>query len=326
MLRGECRNLIFASGTHSGLSWNKGSGFYLIVSEFSILYLGTKIIFMPESIEMGCVFSCTDCLASLCPCYSGNEKPNARTQIADNPELLNKQLNQVRVMSSHNSYIHTLQIGSESSIKGIEIALNKGARCLELDLFRDESTGEIFVAHGQEKTPDLIVTTKMPLAEALDFIANNAFVNTSDPLFIALEINCHREEAACDRIAYLLEQYFGERLYKGLIKPNVLLSELVAKIVLIQGGAAGNRLLSVVNGEWGSELQNAACTINPSQLAFGSAAIRIYPTGFESDIISANYDPLPMLEKGATFVAMNMCMNDYNMQVYENYFKTSSFI
>jgi hypothetical protein len=281
---------------------------------------------MPESIEMGCIFSCTDCLASACPCYSGMATTNARTQIADNPELLNKQLNQVRVMSSHNSYIHTLQIGSESSTKGIQIALNKGARCLELDLFRNESTGEIFVAHGQEKTPDLLVTTKMPLAEALDFIANNAFVNTSDPLFIALEINCHREEAACDRIAYLLEQYLGDRLYKGLIKPNVLLRELVAKVILIQGGAVGNRLLSVVNGEWNSELQNAPYTIDPNQLAFGSAAIRIYPTGLASDVLSANYDPLPMLEKGATFVAMNMCTNDYQLEVYENYFKTSSFI
>jgi hypothetical protein len=280
---------------------------------------------------MGCVFSCTDCLASQCPCYSGLASlpnTNTKTQIADNPELLNKQLNQVRVMTSHNSYIHTLQIGSESSTKGIEIALSKGARCIELDLFREEATpAEVFVAHGQEKTPDLIVTTKMPLAEALDYIANNAFTKTTDPLFIALEINCHKEEAACNTIAYLFEQYLGNRLYKGALKPNVLLKELVGKVILVLGGGAiGSKLLSIVNGEWGAELQNAPYNIAFDQLAFGYAAIRVYPTGYASDILSANYDPRPMLEKGATFVAMNMCTQDYNLIQYENYFKNSSFI
>jgi hypothetical protein len=231
-------------------------------------------------------------------------------------------------MSSHNSYIHTLQIGSVSSTKGLEIALAKGARCLELDLFREEANPAIvFVAHGQEKTPDLLVTTKMPLAEAFEYIANNAFIKTSDPLFIALEINCHKSEAACNSIAYLIEQYFGNRLYKEKLDPGVQLRNLIGKVIFIHGGGAvGDRLNGLVNGEWGAALQNAPCTIDPSQLAFGSSVVRIYPVGLESDVLSSNYDPLPMLEKGATFVAMNVCTQDYQLQVYENHFKSSSFV
>jgi hypothetical protein len=220
---------------------------------------------------MGCVFSCTDCLASQCPCYSGIPEPQNKTQIADQVDLLNKPLNKVSVMSSHNSYIHTLQIGSVSSTKGLEIALAKGARCLELDLFREEANpADVFVAHGQEKTPDLLVTTKMPLAEAFEYIADNAFTKTSDPLFIALEINCHKSEAACNSIAYLIEQYFANRLYKEKLDPGVQLRNLIGKVIFIHGGGAvGDRLNGLVNGEWGAALQNAPCTIDPSQLAFG---------------------------------------------------------
>ena len=231
-------------------------------------------------------------------------------------------------MTSHNTYIHTLQIGSVSSIKGIEIALAKGTRCIELDLFREEDNhNSIFIAHGQEKTPDLIVTSKMPLADALEFIANNAFSKTSDPLFIALEINCHKEVDSCNTIAYLFEQYLGSRLYKGKLDPNVLLKDLIGKVILIHGGGVvGDKLNNLVNGEWGAALQNAPYTIGFDQLAIGSSVVRVYPVGYESDVLSSNYDPLPMLEKGATFVAMNMCTNDYQLQVYENYFKNSSFI
>lgn len=241
---------------------------------------------------------------------------------------MNKPLNKVRVMSSHNSYIHTLQIGSVSSTKGLEIALGKGARCIELDLFREEANpAEVFVAHGQEKTPDLLVTTKMPLAVALDYIANNAFSKTTDPLFIALEINCHKSEVSCNTIAYLLEQYLGSRLYKGKLDPGVTLGSLIGKVIVIHGGGVvGEKLNTLVNGEWGAALQNAPCTIDPSQLAFGSSVVRVYPVGLESDVLSSNYDPLPMLGKGATFVAMNMCTQDASLLKYENYFKNSSFI
>ncbi len=232
-------------------------------------------------------------------------------------------------MTSHNTYIHTLQIGSVSSTRGIEIALAKGARCIELDLFREEDNPtSVFVAHGQEKDgKNLLGTTKMPLADALDYISTYAFSKTSDPLFIALEINCHKDENSCNTIAYLMEEYLGNRLFKGKLDPGILLKDLVGKVILIHGGGVvGEKLNNIVNGEWGVALQNAPCVIDPSQLAFGSSVVRVYPVGFESDVLSANYDPLPMLEKGATFVAMNVCTNDYQLQVYENYFRNSSFI
>jgi len=278
---------------------------------------------------MGCIFSCTDCLASQCPCYSGIPEYQNKTQIADQPELLNKSLNKVSVMTSHNTYIHTLQVGSVSSTRGIEIALAKGARCIELDLFREENKPEtVFIAHGQEKEgKNLLGTTKLPLQDALEYISLHAFNKTSDPLFIALEVNCARNETSCNTIAYLFEQYLATRLYKGKLDPGVLLKDLVGKVILIHGGGVvGERLNNLVNEEWGAALQNAPCAIDPSQLAFGSSAVRVYPVGFESDVLSSNYDPLPMLTKGATFVAMNVCTQDQYLQVYENYFKKSSFI
>lgn len=278
---------------------------------------------------MGVFFSCTDSLASQCPCYSGIPEYQNKTQIIDQPELLDKPLNKISVMSSHNTYIHTLQVGSVSSTRGIEIALAKGTRCIELDIFRDISKPtDVFVAHGQEKEgKNLLGTTKMQLAIALEYIANNAFSKTSDPLFIALEINCARNEISCNTIAYLCEEYLGTRLYKSKLLANVLLRDLVGKVILIHGGGVtGDKLINLVNGEWGATLQNAPFVIDPNQLAFGSSVVRVYPVGIESDILSANYDPLPMLTKGATFVAMNVCTQDQYQQEYEKYFKNSSFI
>jgi hypothetical protein len=274
---------------------------------------------------MGCLFSCIDCCVQ--PFYRNNQQLRPKTPIANSPALLNTPLNKVSILSSHNSFLHTLQVASVSSTRGIDIALKKGARCIELDLFREEGKPtEIYVAHGQEKTPDIIGTTKMPLQDALEFIAANAFATTYDPLFIALQINCHREQAACDTIAYMLRTYFGDRLYKGRINPNILLKDLVGKIVLIHSGGMGDELLGTVNEEWGSTFQNAPYTIGVDSLAIGSSAVRIYPTGRSSDILSTNYDAMPMLRAGATFVAMNLCTNDEHLATYEAYFADSSFV
>ena len=277
---------------------------------------------------MGCCFSFINCLVA--PAYSSTVVVATKKQIADSPELLATPLNKVSIMTSHNTYIHTLQIGSVSSTKGLEIALAKGARCIELDLFREPGRpADVFVAHGREapEGQNTLVTTKMPLAEALDFLAATAFAKTSDPLFIALEVNCHKEEAACDTIAYLFEVYFGSKLYKGKINPSTLLSDLVGKVILIHGGGdVGEKMLALMNQEWGAEFQNAPYTIGFNDLAIGSSAVRLYPTGYSSDVVSANFDPMPMLNEGATFVAMNMCTEDEHMVAYENYFRECSFM
>lgn len=277
---------------------------------------------------MGCCFSCINCLVA--PAYSSTVAAVTKKQIADSPELLATPLNKVSVMTSHNSYIHTLQIGSVSSTKGLEIALAKGVRCIELDLFREPGRpADVFVAHGREgaEGQNTLVTTKMPLTEALDFLAATAFAKTSDPLFITLQVNCHKEEAACDIIAYLFEVYFGSRLYKGKIKASTLLSDLVGKVILIHGGGVvGEKMLALVNQEWGVEFQNAPYTIGFNDLAIGSSAVRLYPTGYSSDVLSANFDPMPMLNEGATFVALNVCTEDAHMVVYENYFRECSFV
>ena len=275
---------------------------------------------------MGCCFSVVDAAAvALVPVYK-DHGPRPLRSIEEQPELLDLPLSAVAVMSSHNSYIRTLQHMSESTTEGIRIALECGCRCLELDVYRDGS--EVFVAHGKEEKPhDIITTTKLPLATALQYIARTAWARTNDPLFLALELNVHSEAASSDSIGRELIAAFGNCLYTGPLDGAVRLRELVGRIVLMCGGGAGGSLLPLLmNVSWNTVFQNIPSVARPDTLDGSGTAIRVYPAGDFRGALSLNFDPIPFLKAGATFCALNVACDDDAMRAYEAWFATSSFV
>lgn len=279
---------------------------------------------------MGTCFSCIDDkLVKIVPQFDNKHShPSPLHPLSSMPHLLDLKLCQVSVMSSHNSYIRTLQHLGESSIEALQIVLDRGARCLELDVYRDNDG--VFVAHGKENTPeDIITTTKLRLDSALRYLSEHAFERNDDPLFLALELLVHNEETACNQIADLLERYFGDRLYKharGDDIANVSLRDLLGKVVLFCGGGAKGRLETLIHTHWSETFQNISSKTDPKTLRGTDTCIRVYPEGNLAGALSLNFNPVSYLVGGATFVALNMCMNDAHMEMYMKWFTQSSFV
>ena len=276
---------------------------------------------------MGACFSCVDACLARTPIFLPTG-PYTQTPITEQPDILDLPLRSVNVMSSHNSYLRTLQHMSSSTVEGMRIALNRGARCLELDVYRDETQPErVFVAHGKEELPrDIITTTKLPFEDAIAFIAAHAFTTTSDPLFVALELNVHRDVRACDAILRTLDAHLKPVLYTGRVTPDTPLRDLVGKVVLMCGGGTAGALHERIHIHWSAQFRN-----EPSTLAIPSARItedcvRVYPAGDFKGALSLNFDAIPFLRAGATFVALNVCTNDAHMTAYATYFSESSFV
>jgi hypothetical protein len=279
---------------------------------------------------MGICFSCIDkTLVHTAP-FTVMETAQRSLKIIplhDQPHLLDLSISDVAVMSSHNSYIRTLQHLGESSISALQTVLSLGARCIELDIYRDKVNGNVFVAHGKEETPDdIITTTKLDLGTALEFLSAKAFERTNDPLFIALELLVHNEPAACDRIADLLMLHFGPRLFNGTLTGKTRLRDLMGKVVLLSGGGSVGRLLSMIHTQWSEVFQNVSSDVVPETLSDVETCIRVYPAGTLRGALSLNFNPVPFLMKGATFVALNMCTNDIHMKTYMEWFAHSSFV
>lgn len=277
---------------------------------------------------MDALFACIDCMCRQSCAYAlpPDTPVPPRTPLADQPMLLDAPLCRVSVFSSHNSYLQTLQVASAATTEALERTLACGARCIELDLFRDAADpSRVFVAHGQERLPqDVLGTTQLPFSDACACIAA---ADTTDPLFVALEVNVHRDPVACDAIAATLRAAFGERLYAAPLRPDTPLRALLGKVVVITGGGvAGTALPPLVCAEWGAEFQNAPCTIPLSGLAVGHSVTRLYPVGDTlAGLLSMNYDALPALQAGVTFCALNVCTQDNHMRAAAAWFSKSSF-
>lgn len=276
------------------------------------------------------LFKCIDCLCKQSCTYAlPPDTPSRRIPLAEQPALLDAPLCRVSVLSSHNSYLQTLQVASAATTEALERTLACGVRCIELDLFRDAADpSRVFVAHGQERKPyDILGTSQLPFSDACASIAA-AMSDSTDPLFLTLEVNVHRDPVACDTIAAALHAAFGDRLYSARITPQTTLRTLMGYVVVITGGGvAGAALPPLVCAEWGAEFQNAPCTIPFSELAIGRSVTRLYPVGDTvAGLLSMNYDAVPALRAGVTFCALNVCTNDNHMRAAAAWFAQSSFV
>jgi len=259
-----------------------------------------------------------------------NDNFTHKLSISKNKELLETKLSDISIMTSHNSYIQTTQNFSIASIDAIDIVLKSGARFIELDIFRDLFSGDLFVAHGKELILiDIIVTTRLDLEDVFKFLEKNAFKNTDDPLFISFEFNIHNDKIACNKIINLIEKYFKSRLYRSKISGETLMCDLIDKIILFSGKKNLGKLSNLINIMWNDEndknniFYNKSSDINP--LHINHKNTRVYSAVNLYSIISGNYDPIPFLKNGVSFVAMNMCMNDNNLKKYIKWYGDYSF-
>ncbi|BGO94412.1 hypothetical protein NBRC10512_003785 [Rhodotorula toruloides] len=107
------------------------------------------------------------------------------------------------ISSSHNTYLIGSQFQGQSTVEGYIRALQQGCRSVELDVW-DGDDGEPAVTHGHT------LTTKIPVRNVLQAIAQYAFLASPYPVILSVEVHCELDQQ--DKLAAILNETLGDKL------------------------------------------------------------------------------------------------------------------
>ncbi|MDA4132747.1 MAG: phosphatidylinositol-specific phospholipase C domain-containing protein, partial [Thaumarchaeota archaeon] len=115
---------------------------------------------------------------------------------------LDRPLHEYFIYSSHNTYLLGRQVSGQSSVEAYISALNRGCRCVEVDCWNG-SDGPV-VMHGRT------LTSQVSFADVMSTISKYAFVKSSYPLWISLEVHCNPQQQAM--MAQIIKDTCGSKL------------------------------------------------------------------------------------------------------------------
>lgn len=142
-------------------------------------------------------------------------KYNSPLNYLDNDlSYFNYPLNEYYISSSHNTYLLGRQVAGDSSVEGYIKALQRGCRCVEIDIWdgntEDLATGiatsEPMVCHGRT------FTTEISFSNVIKTIKKHAFIISLYPLIISLEVNCSPSNQL--KVVQILEEVLGDTLVR----------------------------------------------------------------------------------------------------------------
>mmetsp|Transcript_11603 Transcript_11603/g.10118 ORF Transcript_11603/g.10118 Transcript_11603/m.10118 type:complete len:100 (+) Transcript_11603:1020-1319(+) len=88
------------------------------------------------------------------------------------------------VNSSHNTYLLSNQLTGKSSVHAYVTAINRGCRCVELDIWPGDG-GEPIIYHGHT------LTSKITFEEVIKGLRDHAFGFNKYPIILSFEMHCN---------------------------------------------------------------------------------------------------------------------------------------
>lgn len=125
--------------------------------------------------------------------------------------------NEYFILSSHNTYLLGRQVMGESSVEGYIKALQRGCRCLEIDIWnsRNDDNDDPVVNHGRTFTQGI------SLRNVVKTIKNYAFQTTQYPLILSIENHCSPESQM--KAVEIFREVLGKQLVtEPLVNSKVL--------------------------------------------------------------------------------------------------------
>ena len=253
-------------------------------------------------------------------------------------DVLNTPLSNLYINSSHNSFISGIQDFSEIHLDAVSHCLDLGARAIELDIH--EYNGDIYVCHAGpvtifNKTSDLTVTNKMPVAPYLQLISSfmNSSKNTGST-FIILFLEVYISTISLkQKLSNLVHQYLDNYLLKPTITPYIQrpLKELIGSIACITLAPSNSYFESFIIDHVYNSTDNSSNLIDCSDSSSinkqrnPSITSRIYPEPTLAHVFSYNYDSKPFFNNKHNYVCMNFSSYDNNLLAYLQFFNGASF-
>lgn len=134
---------------------------------------------------------------------NSRENGTCALRVQDTAESLDEPICNYYISSSHNTYLEGGQWKGDSTVEGYVRALQQGARSVELDCW-DGPNGQPQVTHGHT------LTSRVPLVDVVDAIAQYAFVSSPYPLILSLEV--HNDMTQQATLAQILRTRLGSLL------------------------------------------------------------------------------------------------------------------
>lgn len=223
------------------------------------------------------------------------------------------------VKSSHNTVVGDVQILGSASINNLLAVLNKGVRFIEFDIFEShEDSTKAVVSHGNQKY-NVQVVSAVDLELCLQMVAQYAWKDTNEPLFIYLELNINRENhALCSSITDAFKRNLGNRLH---VDPWVNFKDmdvcLLANRCVVIPSVTIAELFPIMQ----TTMYGSGNFINRSSsepvVSDSEKCIRVYA---DNVFVSHNPDPEPFLKAKTQFLCFNWMYEDNNLKTLSQFF------
>ena len=286
--------------------------------------------------------------------YQGYQQLNSL-----NGKIGSNRLGDFYVASAYNASHCGYQMYDYTSEKIVLAALQSGARYLEFNVFNSEFGDKAFpvVSMGYKTGEWKMMVNDTPLETIFQTIAKNAFTvydgvngvsNPDDPIFIGLNLNTNSNLSCINLIAFLITQYFSERLLDNRYSfqnsdkvADITAIQLMGKVVFFASdGFQGSGLEEIVNYSW-DNVNNSdthamqrlyyadimSDTFDAIKLRkFNQTGLTIIVPHQEGDFFNGNFDTNKAFALGCQFIAMEFQYIDSNMDSYITRFKSASLV